>query len=120
MFKTEFKFENYLIDLPDSWKYIVCKYRTVNHKLPIETGRYTRIPRKERVCKMCNSGQLGGEFHFCLECPALKQVRIQFLPANIYKRPNVINFGRILNIKNKIALVNVAKFIKSGLDMYTH
>ena len=36
-------FENYLIDLPDALKYIVCKFSTVNHNLPIETGRYTRI-----------------------------------------------------------------------------
>ena len=71
-FKTEFMFENSLIDLPGSLKYIVWKFRTVNHKLPIETGRYTRIPRNERVCKMCNGGQLGDEFHFCFECPALK------------------------------------------------
>ena len=116
----DFMFEKYLIDLPDALKYIVCKFRSVDHKLPIETGRYTRIPRNERVCKMCNSGQLGDEFHFCLECPALKELRNTFLPANIYKRPNVINFGRILNIKNKITLVNVAKFIKFGLDMCTH
>ena len=72
-------FENYLIDLPDALKYIVCKFSTVNHNLPIETGRYTRIQKNERVCKMCNSGQLGGdEFHFCLECLALIELRIQF------------------------------------------
>ena len=67
-----------LIDLPDALKYIVCTFRTVNHKLPIETGRYTRIPRNERVCKMCNSGQLGDEYHFSLEYPALKELRNKF------------------------------------------
>ena len=113
-------FEKYLINLPDALKYIVCKFRTVNHKLPKETGRYTRIPRNVRVCKICNSGQLGDEFHFRLECPALKELGNKFLPADIYKRPNVINFGRILNIKNKITLVNVAKFIKFEPDMCTH
>ena len=69
---------------------------------------------------MCNSGQLRDEFHFCLECPALKKIRNKFLLANFYKRQNVINFGRILNIKNKITFVNVSKFIKFGLDMCTH
>ena len=109
-----------LIDLPDALKHIVCKFRTVNHKLPIETDRYTRIPRNKRVCKMYNSGQLGDEFHFCLECPALKEIRNKFLLANNYKKPNVMDCGPILNIKNKITLVNVAKFIKFGLDMCTH
>ena len=69
---------------------------------------------------MCNSGQLGDEFHFCLACPALKELRNKFLPAINYKRTNVINFGRIPHIKNKITLVNVAKLIKFGLDMCTH
>ena len=44
-YNYRFMFENYLIDLPDALKYIVCKFRTVNDKLPIEIGRYTRIPR---------------------------------------------------------------------------
>ena len=66
---------------------------------------------------MCNSGQLGDEFHFCLSCPALKELGNKFLPANIYKIPNVFNFGRILTEKNTITLVNVAKFNKFGLCM---
>ena len=69
--------------------------------------------------KMCNSGQLGDEFHICLECPALKELRNKFLSANIYKRPNVINFWHLFNIQNIITLVNVAKIIKFGLDMCT-
>ena len=68
---------------------------------------------------MCNKCQLGVEFHFCFECPALKKLGIIFLPSNIYKRPNCISFGRILSIGNKITLVNVAEFIECGLDMYT-
>ena len=85
LFKTEFISENYLTNLSHALKYNVCKFRTVNHKLPIETGRYRSIPRNERVCEMCDSGQLGDEFHFCLECPASKELRYKFLPANIYK-----------------------------------
>ena len=74
LFKSDFMFGKYLIYLPGALKYIVCKFRTVNHTLPIETGCYTSIPINERVCKMCNSGQLGDEFHFCLECPSLKEL----------------------------------------------
>ena len=40
LFETEFIFENYLKDLPDALKYIVCKCRTVNHKLPIKMSLY--------------------------------------------------------------------------------
>ena len=73
-------FENYLTDFHDALKYIVCKFRTGNHKLPIETGRYTRIQRNERIC---NSGQLGDKFNFYMECPALKELGKKFLLENI-------------------------------------
>ena len=119
-FRTNLCLETILIDLTDALKYIVCKFRTVNHKLPIETGRYTRIPRNQRTCKMYNSGQLGDEFSFCLECPALEDLRITFYTQIFIIDQNVINYGRIGNIKNTITLVNVAKFIKCGLDMCTH
>ena len=32
---------------------------------------------------MCNGGQVGDEFHVCMECPALKELRIQFLTEYI-------------------------------------
>ena len=68
LFKTEFTFENYSTDLPDALKYIVCKFHIVNHKLPIET----RIKRNGRACRMCSGSQLEDEFHFSMQCPALK------------------------------------------------
>ena len=54
-----------------------------------------------------------------MECRTIKEFGIKFLSANICKRPNGINFGGfILNMKNKITLINVAKFIKCGFHMY--
>ena len=38
--KSEFKQENYLIKLPENLRVAVCKFRTSNHRLPIEEGRY--------------------------------------------------------------------------------
>ena len=37
---------------------------------------------------MCNSGQLGDEFHFCMECPALKELKIK----QIYVRTKCYQF----------------------------
>ena len=34
------------------------------HKLEVETGRYSKIPRQNRICKTCNSG-------ICDEIPVL-------------------------------------------------
>ena len=30
-----------------------CRFRTGNHRLPIETGRWHRIERQNRHCNLC-------------------------------------------------------------------
>jgi hypothetical protein len=47
------------------------QYRISNHKLQIERGRYENIPREERICKLCDSGEVENEFHFAVTCPKL-------------------------------------------------
>jgi hypothetical protein len=39
------------------------KYRVSNHKLQIERGRYENIHHEERICKLCDSGEVENEFH---------------------------------------------------------
>ena len=36
--------------------------------LPIESGRYKRIPGVERLCPLCNRSETGDEFHYLLKC----------------------------------------------------
>ena len=38
------------------------------HLLPIESGRYKKIPRVERLCPLCNRSEFGDEFHYLLKC----------------------------------------------------
>jgi hypothetical protein len=39
LFKWELKFENYLDILEDKDKFTLCRFRTTNHRLPVEVGR---------------------------------------------------------------------------------
>jgi hypothetical protein len=47
-FKTEFKYEEYLNILEIKDAILLCRFRTTNNKLPIETGRWQNIPRANR------------------------------------------------------------------------
>ena len=68
-FKTEYKVEPYLslIKNPTTTR-TFTQFRISNHKLQIEYGRYQNIPREERTCKLCNSGEIEDEFHLSLAC----------------------------------------------------
>ena len=111
LFKTEFKFEEYLVKLPTKYKIAMIKFRMCNHKLPIERGQYRNIPRSDRYCELCNDNKLGDEFHFLLECPILNNLRIQYLPTFCLKNPNVLKLANLLNDRRSSRLINISKYI---------
>ena len=52
----------YCSDNGINYKIFTTKFRTCNHRLPMEVSRYDNIPRLERTC-IC-SGKFGDEFPF--------------------------------------------------------
>ena len=67
IFKTEHKFEKYLLNLQFKLRKSVINYRLCNYKLPIETGRWLNIDRNLRKCTLCNTNAVGDEFHYVFE-----------------------------------------------------
>jgi hypothetical protein len=49
----------------------ITKMRICAHRLEIETGRYKKTVRNERLCKMCSTS-VEDELHFLLKCPLLE------------------------------------------------
>ena len=41
----------------------------------IERGTYENIPRDQRICKLCDSGEIEDEFHFTLKCQKFGHLR---------------------------------------------
>lgn len=60
---------------------LLCKLRLGTLDLEIEKGRRRNIPREERVCKLCTSGNVEDEVHFILNCPKLANTRDVHLTA---------------------------------------
>ncbi|MEW8547673.1 MAG: reverse transcriptase family protein, partial [Candidatus Thiodiazotropha sp.] len=68
LFKSEFKMEEYMLKLCKTNCITLCKYRTTNHRLPIETGRWNNTDRSDRICTLCDNREIGDEFHYLLDC----------------------------------------------------
>ncbi len=61
IFKNNFEFEKYFEILSKNEAIIVCRFRTTNNYLQIETGRWRNIARENRNCHLCNCGLIGDE-----------------------------------------------------------
>jgi len=53
----------------------LTKIRGGSNRLRIETGRWSAIPKEERFCEICASGEVEDETHFMLFCPAYRDLR---------------------------------------------
>ncbi|CAB4039667.1 Hypothetical predicted protein [Paramuricea clavata] len=75
-FETDHNLEKYLVLIKDPYKRKCLSRFTVSiHNLQIEIGRYQNIPREERLCEICNSGEVENETHFLLFCKAYEHSR---------------------------------------------
>ena len=76
-FKTEFKLERYLM-LPDCVDRInISKFRCRNSKIPVVVlaQAHRNINYENRICPLCNTGEIGDEFHYILQCPTYHLLR---------------------------------------------
>ena len=117
MYKKEFGIENYFSKLATYEAIVFCKFRTTNHNLPIERGRFQNIVREERICNLCNK-DLGDEYHTLLVCETLNNLRKQYIKPYYYTRSNVIKFNQLMNINKLKELHNLIHFIRKINKMF--
>ncbi len=53
---------------------LILKLRSGSCALMVSTGRYSAIPRDERICPLCD-GEVEDVLHFCSKCPVLTSER---------------------------------------------
>ena len=104
--------------LPETLVYPLIKFRTLNHKLPIQRGRFLNIPHEERVCSKCDSHDLGDEFHCVLVCPNFDEARKKYLPKCYWKNPNVMKMNSLFTSRNKRVLILLVYFLKIIMNAF--
>ena len=120
MFKTDFKFENYLTTLERPLRTGMLKFRVSNHKLPIHAQRFLNIPRGERVCLMCDAGEIGDEYHYMFNCKDERIVdeRKKALSSYYIRNPNTIKYNSVMNGKSKKHIKNIARFLYFLMNLF--
>ena len=107
-----------MLKLPYTMKKDLCHFRTRNHRLSIETGKWIGLEISERKCSFCMQ-EVGDEFHVLLRCPTFNVHRKRYIKSNFTVNPNIIKFNELMNSKNIKQLKNLSKFIKIILQSAT-
>ena len=80
LLKQRFGFEYYIRDVNIRiHRIILSKMRISNHRLAIETGRFSKTPQNERLCLFCkannNFSEIEDEQHVLLRCSRYTEIR---------------------------------------------
>ena len=67
--------KEYLDVLKPGERKLFTRLRSGAHKLYIETGRWKKIPRDERICRFCDSGKIEDEDHVLWICDNFQRER---------------------------------------------
>ena len=87
-----------LLSMPTEIRHV--RFRLGSHFLPIETGRWNRTPRNERLCSTC--GVLGDENHVIYSCSQIscEDIVLDNFIDKIRYQPEVFKlFERIKTVK---------------------
>ena len=88
----------------------LAKFRTSNHKLPIETGRWSNIPRNQRICHLCET-EIGDEIPLYYEMCIFNNSRKLYVPSIYTIRPNTLKFYNLFSCEQLPVINNLCKFI---------
>jgi hypothetical protein len=77
-----------------------------------ECGRWQNIERNRRLCKLCQTQEIGDKFHYVMECPFFKCNRQLLIKQKYIQNPNMIKFKNLMTSKNRKELTNICKLIK--------
>ena len=130
-FKKKFEFEPYLDNIPRDDRKAITKLRLSSHKLPIEVMRYQNKNQnknwKERKCKICNTKEVGDEWHYLTSCKNDKIIatRSQFQEEVKKIQPQLRDFQVKDLMKYCMILhdtsiqLTTSVFVKEMLNAYT-
>ena len=94
--------------IPDYKRISFTRLRLMSHNLKIETGRWSRILRDNRVC-LCDGSSIQDEKHVLLVCS---------LSAHLRQRYTTLSFGCLNNLWRNEDTSNVCDYIHNVLKLY--
>ena len=107
-----------LLDLPLSMHCMrmqrLLRFRMGCHKLPRDTGCWLRVPRRNRFCRLCQLGALGGEKH--LVCSSALHCRICVSYGNLCQAPQGDAMILFMWQDASYDIIGVARFIVACLE----
>ena len=90
--------------IPDYIRASFSRLRLMSHSLKVETGRWSRIPREQRLCDRCDRAVVQDEEHVLITCPHTQHLRQSNDHLNFMSLENLL--GEVTHLRDLANYVN--------------
>ena len=98
------------------WKdkdlFLLCRFRTSNHRLSIQIDRWRNINRENRVRNLCQSRELGVEYHYLFEYTEFNHYRARLISQKYRCSPNTVKYFAFMCSNSVVELSKLCKFLE--------
>ena len=95
--------------IPDYLRVAFTRFRLMSHNLKVETGRWSRIARDQRVCQ-CDGVSVQDEKHVLIDC---------LMSTPIRNRYNMLRVDILELLMNNDDILNLCKYIYEVFRLYS-
>jgi hypothetical protein len=92
--------------------FLLCRFRTSNHRLAFQIDWWRKINLVNRVCNLCLSKELGDEYHYLFECTEFNHDRARLIPHKYRCGPNIVKYCVLMCSNSVVELSILCKFIR--------
>ena len=112
MYKCTPKLDDYITILPEHLRIKLCRFRVSNYNLPIEKRRHDSVPKKDRLCILCNSSDIGDEFLYLFFVHiSIEKENYICLEDFILGQINAYTFSKLFNCENRKTTKQLSRFV---------
>ena len=115
--KKDWGFEDYLIDLNYYQRTALAKFRCRSNYLPITKSRFTPCTDAELECPLCDSKEIGDEFHYLINCNYFADSREKYLAKRNLEGIESRSIGILFNT-DMIELAKLANFTNEIMQVF--
>lgn len=112
LFKKDWQFENYLVDLNYYQRQAICKFRCRSNHIPVCRSRFTKCSHDDMICPLCDIHEIADESHLLFHCKFFTSDR-----EKCFKSGNLPTIENIFQTTTP-NLRNLANFIQNIMDVF--
>ena len=119
LYKDNLNFEKYLIRVSKFYYDKIIIYRTGNHRLPTETGRWDDTPLNDENVMFAIKTILVMSIIICFHVTFFKNERKLYLKPYFYVNSNICKYRELFTSNSETTLIKLSKFVEIIMQKFS-